>query len=443
MNEKIFKAYDIRGIFPDELNEETAYKIGRAFVSFLGIDRPKIVVGMDNRLSSAALSDFLEKGIMDQGGDVVKIGFCSSPMFYFAVAKFNYDGGLMVTASHNPKEYNGFKMVNKGGLPISETTGIKQIKELVLADNFKTPVAVGVKEDKDILSDYAASYQSPEEFNYTVVVDTGNASSGVPVSKMLSKTGLIHIFDELDGNFPNHEPNPQKKENLRDLQSAVKIAEADLGIAFDGDGDRVVFIDEQSQIIPADLIMSLMASIILRRKGRQKIAYDLRCSNIVPETIKSWGGIPILTKVGHSLIKEKMREEQITFGGEISGHYYFKEEFYNEAPYFVLFSILSEMKKTKKPLSALIAPFQKYFHSEEFNFTVAIPAEKIKSLKEKYAGDTTAQILEMDGLRINFKDWWFLVRSSNTEPVLRLIVEAKTHFLMDEKTKELSEFIQK
>jgi len=239
MNEKIFKAYDIRGIYPDELNEEAAYNIGRAFISFIGKDSPEIVVGMDNRLSSESLVASLEKGIIEQGGKVIKIGLCSSPMFYFAVAKYNYDGGIMVTASHNPKNYNGFKLVGQAGIPISSDNGLQQIKELVKAGNFKSPVVIGGKKEINILQDYVAAFQNPNEFNYIIVVDTGNAVSGVPVPQILSKTGLIHIFDELDGNFPNHEPNPQIKENLRDLQSAIRIAGANLGVAFDGDGDRI------------------------------------------------------------------------------------------------------------------------------------------------------------------------------------------------------------
>ncbi|HOS88268.1 MAG TPA: phosphomannomutase/phosphoglucomutase [Candidatus Pacearchaeota archaeon] len=441
MNEKIFKAYDIRGIYPDELNEEAAYNIGRAFISFLGKDSPEIVVGMDNRFSSGSLVASLEKGIIEQGGKVIKIGLCSSPMFYFAVAKYNYDGGIMVTASHNPKNYNGFKLVGQAGIPISSDNGLQQIKELVKAGNFKSPVVMGGKKEINILQDYVATLQNPNEFNYIIVVDTGNAVSGVPVPQILSKTGLIHIFDELDGNFPNHEPNPQIKENLRDLQSAIRIAGANLGVAFDGDGDRIFFLDEESQIIPADLILALVSAIILRKKGKQKIVYDLRCSNIVPETIKSWGGAPIMTKVGHSFIKQKMREEEAFFGGEVSGHYYAKEAFYSENPFFVVFTILSEMQKTKKSLSALIEPFQKYFHSDEINFTVTDPLQKIKVIKEKYGSQPKAKLLEIDGLRIDFEDWWFLVRASNTEPILRLIVEAPTHFLMEEKIKEISEII--
>lgn len=438
MEEKIFKAYDIRGTFPEEVNEDAAYKIGRAFVSFLKKDKPKIVIGMDNRLSSGVLSNALQKGITEQGGDVVDLGFCTTPMFYFAAAKNDYDGGLMITASHNPPQYNGFKMVNKGGVPISGATGIEEIKKLALANDFIPAVNLGNKEKKDILPDYVEVTQSSETFDYTVIVDTANSISGIPVKKMLNKIGLIHIFDELDGNFPNHEPDPLKKENIEALKTAVKIASANLGIAFDGDGDRVFFVDENSQIISADLILALMAGIILKKRGKQKIIHDIRCSNIVPETIKKWGGEAIASRVGHSFIKEKMRETDAIFGGEFSGHYFYKNAFFSEDPFFVVFSILTEMKKTGKTLSQLIAPYRKYFHSGEINFTVENPALKIKDLKEQYKLGTVS---EMDGLRVDFQDWWFLVRASNTEPILRLIIEAQTQFLLDEKTKELSKII--
>lgn len=439
MNEKIFKAYDIRGIFPTELDEDAAYKIGRAFVLFLKKDRPKVVIGMDNRLSSGLLSAALQKGIIEQGGDVVDVGFCTTPMFYFSVAKFGYDGGLIITASHNPPEYNGFKMVGNGGIPISDATGIKEIKEMALANNFSPSKSLGKKEKKEIMPDYINNTQSRENFDFTIVVDTANSVSGVPIKKMLNKIALIQIFDDLDGNFPNHEPNPSKKENLRALQTAVKTANANLGVSFDGDGDRIWFVDEEGKIITPELILALMSGIILRKKGKQKILYDLRCGKIVPETIKKWGGTAIITRVGHSFIKEIMRKEDAIFGGEFSGHFFYKNAFYSEAPFCVLFSVLSEMKRTGKKLSQLIAPFRKYFHSEEINFKIANPQEKIREIKEKYSD---GKIMEIDGVRIDFENWWLLVRASNTEPVLRLMIEAETQFMMDQKLEELSKIIK-
>jgi len=446
MNEKIFKAYDIRGVFPEEINEETAYKIGQAFVCFLKenlfesrSEKLKIVVGMDNRLSSGYLFAALEKGILEQGADIIDISFCTTPMFYFSVAKFNYDGGIMITASHNPPQYNGFKIVSKGGVPISESTGLARIKELTLADNFILDPIPGRKEKKEILFDYWEANFVNEDFNFTIVVDTANSVSGIPIKKMLKNTALIHIFDELDGKFPNHEPNPAKSENLKDLCSAVKAARADLGVAFDGDGDRIFFVDEKGETIKPDLITALLSSIILKKNFKQTVLYDISSGNIVPETIKKWGSKAVMTRVGHSLIKEKMRQENAIFGGEFSGHYFFKKAFFSEEPFTVLFFVLSEMKKSGNSLSELIEPFRKYFHSEELNYKVADVKEKIKQIKEKYQ---SGNINEMDGLRVDFEDWWFLVRPSNTEPLLRLMVEAKTKFMLEQKINELEKIIK-
>jgi phosphomannomutase len=439
MDPKIFKAYDVRGIFPDELDEEAAYKIGQAFVLFLDQARPKIVIGMDNRFSSGPLANELKRGIIDQGGDVIDVGLSTTPMLYFAAAKYGYDAGINITASHNPPRYNGFKFVGKGAIPISETNGIKEIKELVIKSNFPCAKDKGIVEKKDILSDYVDRNIPDEDFYYTVVVDTANSVSGIPINRLLKRTRLIHIFDNLDGSFPNHEPDPLKPENICALRAAVIAGKADLGVAFDGDGDRLAFVDEKGSAIPSDLIVALMASIILKKQIKQKILYDIRCSNIVPETIKKWGGVPVVSRIGHSFIKETMRKEDVIFGGEFSGHYYYKNDYFCESPFFVLFSILKEMKKTGRPLSALIEPFKKYYHSEEINFKIPDAQDKIKQLKEKYGHGT---VNELDGLRIDFPDWWFLVRPSNTEPVLRLILEAETKFLMEEKIKELSDFIQ-
>ncbi|MFA5368922.1 MAG: phosphomannomutase/phosphoglucomutase [Candidatus Paceibacterota bacterium] len=450
MDTKIFKAYDIRGIFPDELDEETAYKIGRAFVLFVNKNRihsfellknenPKIVVGMDNRFSSVALCNELKRGITDQGGDVVDIGLSTTPMLYFATAKYGYDAGVNITASHNPSQYNGFKLVSKGAVPISGDTGIENIKNLVIKNSFPDVKKKGSIEKKHILSNYVESIIPDEDFYSTIIVDTANSVSGIPINGMLKRTRLIHIFDNLDSGFPNHEPDPIKSENICALRKAVVAGAADLGVAFDGDGDRMVFVDERGHAISSDLIVALMASIILKKQIRQKILCDIRCSNIVSETIKKWGGIPVISRVGHSFIKQIMRKENVLFGGEFSGHYYYKKDYFCESPFFVLFSILREMKKTEKTLSDLMDPFKKYYHSEEINFKITDSQQKIKEIKEKYKDGI---INELDGLRIDFPEWWLLIRASNTEPILRLIIEAQTKFLMEEKIKEVSSFIQ-
>jgi phosphomannomutase len=450
MDTKIFKAYDIRGIFPDELDEETAYKIGRSFAVFVKkhhihsfelvkSGKPKIAIGMDNRFSSGSLSGELKRGIADQGVDVVDIGLSTTPMLYFAAAKYGYDGGINVTASHNPPQYNGFKFVGKGAVPISEDSGLSDVKDMVIKNDFPAVEDKGSVTKKDILADYAEAIIPDEDFHFTIVVDTANSVSGVPINRFLKRTRLIHIFDVLDASFPNHEPDPLKPQNICALRKAVIAGPADLGVAFDGDGDRMAFVDEKGSAIQSDLIVALMASIILKKHIKQKILYDIRSSNIVPETIKKWGGVPVVSRIGHSFIKETMRKQDIIFGGEFSGHYYSKKEYFCEAPFFVLFSILKEMKKSGKTLSALIEPFKKYYHSEEVNFKISDTRAKIEELKEKYKD---GKFNELDGLRIDFPEWWFLVRPSNTEPVLRLILEAQTKYLMEEKIKDLSELIE-
>jgi phosphomannomutase len=431
----IFKAYDIRGIYPDEITEEIAYKIGRAFVIYIG-EGSNIVLSRDGRKSSESLFDSLKKGVIDQGGNVIDIGLSTSPMLYFATEYLNCDGGIIVTASHNPSEYNGFKMVRKHAFPLSGESGIGEIKNMVLNNKFVSPEKKGKITVKDISKKYIESFQKENYKNLKIVVDTANSVSGLIVPEMLRGVNLIHIFQELDGNFPNHEPNPLKEENLKMLQKKVTDEEADLGIAFDGDGDRVFFVDEKGKMIPSDLILALVSSLILEKES-SKILYDIRCSNIVRETIEKLSGTAFLSRVGHSFIKSLMKEEEILFGGEYSGHYYLKQgESYFESPYFVIFKILEALEDKK--MSELILPFKKYYHSGEINFEVKDKDSAIKLVEKKY---TEGKINRIDGLRVDFEDWWFLLRASNTEPVLRLNVEAQDEDILNEKVKEIKETI--
>lgn len=439
MDTKIFKAYDIRGVYPEEINEEAAYKIGAAFAIFIkkvsNKENPQIVIGRDNRKSSDNLFDELSKGIISQGANVIDIGLSATPTFYFAVANYNYDGGINITASHNPKQYNGFKMVREGAVPLSEISGIGEIKELVIDDNFPVIEKIGEITKKDVLIDYLLTNKEKEPFNVKMIVDTANSVSGVFVPNIFDQFSLVHIFSELDGDFPNHEPDPLKKENIEKLQNKVIEDKADLGVAFDGDGDRVFFIDERGEIISSDMVLALVASVILRGNPGSRILYDIRCSNIVKETIESLKGEAIVSRVGHSFIKALMRERDIVFGAEYSGHYYLKQgNNYYESPYFVIFTVLKEMKKTEKKLSELIEPFKKYYHSGEINFKVEDKEGVIEKVKEKYIN---GKLLMIDGVRIDFDDWWFSIRSSNTEPILRLIIEGKTKEIMEEKLKEI------
>ncbi|MEK7503546.1 MAG: phosphomannomutase/phosphoglucomutase [Patescibacteria group bacterium] len=439
VNSNIFKAYDIRGIYPREINEKAVYLIGRAFVKFLGKSRPKIAVGRDNRLSSPALRKSLVKGLKDSGADIIDIGLSPTPALYFAVAHYSYDGGINITASHNPKEYNGLKLVREKAIPIGENTGLKQI--LKLAENAIVSDKIGRVKKKQVIDDYL-------KFNLRgmnlaalrplkIVIDTANAVPGILIPKLAGKLPckIYHIFKELDGSFPNHSPNPLVKENLRSLCSEIKQKQADFGVAFDGDGDRVFFVDEKGGIISADMIIALMAEFILKDNPGSKILYDIRSSRAVKEIIEENGGKPVMWRVGHTFLKEKMREENILFGGEFAGHFYHKKHYFCEAPLFVLLKIIEMISIEGKALSQLVEPYRRYFHSGEINFQAQDKLGKIKELEKRFSD---GKIIKIDGLRVDFKDWWFNVRPSNTEPLLRLIIEAKTKDLLDKKKAELS-----
>ena len=418
----IFKAYDIRGIYGEQLNEDIAYKIGRAFAMYIG---SKIVVAKDNRLSSDSLFEALTRGITDQGSDVYNIGLSTSPMFYFAVSNLVCDGGVIITASHNPPQYNGFKMVRSDAMPLSGEDGIDQIKQLVEENNFSSSKKGNIS-TLDITDKYVNSFEI-KKYNLRVVVDTANSVSGLIVNRMFSGVSLFHLFSELDGSFPNHEPNPLEEKNIKDLKEKVLEHGADIGIAFDGDGDRVFFVDEKGELISSDLIIALIAKLI-----DKKVLYDLRCSNIIKETARD----SVMWRVGHSFIKKKMKDEDIFFGGEYSGHYYLKQgSSYFESPYFVIYKLF-EATENKK-LSELIAPFKKYYHSGELNFEVKDKQSIIEKVEKNYS---YGKITKIDGVRIDFDDWWFLLRGSNTEPILRLIVEAKSKELLDSKIKEIVPF---
>ena len=444
INPQIFRAYDIRGIYPKELDERAAYLIGRAFVKFFKKPRLKIVVGRDNRLSSPSLFKALTKGIIDQGADVIDIGLSTTPMHYFTVAHFKFDGGVMITASHNPPQYNGFKFVREKAIPISEKTGLKEIKKLTTRPgNVITRPGRVVK--KEVLKEYIAF--NLKDFNLKkikplkIVIDTANAVPGILVPKIFKKINckIYYLFAKLDGSFPNHLPSPHEEKNLKSLKKEVLRKKADLGIAFDGDGDRVIFVDEKGKMIPGDLITALLASLILKENPGEKVLCDVRSSNIVRDVVKEMGGIPVIGRIGHSFIKERMRRENIIFQGELNGHYYLRTHYFCEAPFFVIFKILEEISRNRKSISELVKPFQKYSHSGEINFKVKNKKKVFKTLEDKFRG---GEILKIDGLRIDFPNWWFNVRPSHTEPLLRLVVEARTKKLMEQKIKEIKSIIE-
>jgi phosphomannomutase len=359
-------------------------------------------------------------------------------MLYFAVANYGFDGGMSVTCSHNTKEFNGFKMVRAEAFPIGEDSGLKEIEELAKS-NF-VEEGKGQSQEKEILSDYVKKNEIEESFSFKVFIDTANGVAGIPTEKIFNKPNYISLFGELDGNFPNHDPNPLKEGSLAVLCSRIIESKGDIGIAFDGDGDRVFFVDEKGRMISSDLVLALCSGVLRRKNTGARILYDIRCSNIVKETIENNGGIGIQSRVGHSFIKKIMREQDVIFGGEYSGHFYSKNDFYAENPFLVVSIILSEMKKQEKPLSEIIDKYRKYFHSGEINFKVEDKEAKIKEIKEKYGN---GKLSLLDGIRIDFDKWWISLRSSNTEPLLRLIVEAETEQLLQQMIEEITEIITK
>ncbi len=449
----IFKAYDIRGIVPDQLNPNVVEKIGRAYVKLLQAENPdkklKVVVGMDMRTSGPELKKALISGLTKAGADVVDIGLSSTPTFYFAVGYYGYDGGLQISASHNPKEYNGLKMVRAKAVPISGNSGINQIRDWVMEDNFTDATEIGQVEKLEGVVQKA--YEEEVRAGkidlkaikpFKIVVDPANAMGILDVEIMFQDlpVELIKLNWELDGTFPNHEADPLKEENLKQLQKAVVTQGADLGIAVDGDADRYFFVDEKGQPMRQEILRGIMAQEVLKDYPGAIICYDIRPGKITVDMIEEAGGKPSVTKVGHSLIKEQMIKEGAPFGGESSGHYFFATEFgVFEMPVILVLKFLTWLSKQNKPLSEAIKPYQKYYHSGEINSIVDDPQAKIKELAEKYAD---AKISYLDGITITYPDFWFNVRPSNTEPKLRLNLEAVSPEIMKEKRDEVLKVIR-
>lgn len=444
MDEKIFKSYDIRGIYPETINEEIAKEIGMAFVQLFKLK--KVAVGHDGRLSGPVLEKAISEGIMAAGADVTLLGICSTDMIYFASGAYDYDGLLIVTASHNPKDNNGFKFILKGAIAVSGDEGIFKMRDLIKAGNIVTSEIKGSEDSRDIYADYVKKIQSLIEIDklkpLKVVVDAGNGVGGFIFQKVIDglPVEMIPLYCEIDGNFPHHQPSPIEEENLVDIRKKVVETGADLGLAFDGDGDRVFLIDEKGNGISSTIMTALIAKRMLKKYPGAKILYNLLCGWIVPETIEACGGVPIITKVGHSLIKAQMRQEDGLFAGEHSGHYYFKDLYYADSGMLASLIVLEILSLDNRKLSEQLSEFDKYFLSGEINSEVFDQNGKIAELKEKYIDGKQS---ELDGISVEYPDWRFNVRASNTEPLLRLNVEAKTEELMAEKRDELLALIRK
>jgi phosphomannomutase len=448
INEKIFKAYDIRGKYPEEINEEAVKKISLAFLKFLSKEKKgslKIVLGRDNRLSSKNLYKAALAGFKNFGAKIIDLGLVPTPVFYFAVWQLKADGGIQITASHNPPSDNGLKIVGKNALEIGKDNGLEEIKNIAKSIDFSNnKKKLVIFKNKSIFKKFFVFNFKKSKIKLkkklTIVFDTANAVSGlyIPQIKKYLPGKIYHLFSKLDGSFPNHSPNPLEEKNLEVLKNTVLEKKADLGVAFDGDGDRIIFVSNKGEIIPSDIIASLIAKNLLSKNKGIKVVYNICSSNIIPETVKELGGIPIVTKIGHTFVKDVMRREKAEFGAEFSGHFYFKEFDYSEAPIFVLIKILEIIEKEEKPISEIILPFKKYFNSGQINFETEDKNSKIEFLKEKYKN---GKISTLDGLRVDFPNWWFIVRPSNTENLLRLNVEAKTKELLEEKIQEIKNLI--
>ncbi|MDO8624955.1 MAG: phosphomannomutase/phosphoglucomutase, partial [Candidatus Diapherotrites archaeon] len=407
-------------------------------------------VGRDMRTSSKPLFDALCKGITGQGADVIDIGLVSTDMVYFAVGNYGFDAGVIITASHNPGKDNGLKICKKSAVPVGGDSGLEEIKRLVIASKFAPTAKKGKIIEKDALSDYAAkclSLVKPKTFRpLLLVIDAGNGMAGKtwPAIQDRIPCKTIPLYFELDGTFPNHVPNPLLPENIVALQNEVKKQKADVGIAFDGDADRCFLVDEKGTPVSGSETTALLSRYFLNQPPNRgaKILYDLRCSKIVPEIIAVAGGTPVLTRVGHAFIKKIMAENGAVFGGELSGHYYFRDNYNADSGMIAALILLQIISDENKPLSQILAPLRrKWFHSGEINFTVKNKEKKMNELKAVYG--PKGKLLELDGVSIDFGNWWFNARASNTEPFLRLNLEADSKKLRDEKLAEISALLKK
>lgn len=443
VNPSIFKAYDIRGIYPTDLDEEIAYRVGRAFAVLLAARR--VVVGRDMRLSGPSLMAAVMRGLTDQGADVLDIGMVSTDQYYFACATLGLPG-MMVTASHNPKAYNGFKMVRSMPYLLSGDSGIQDIRRLVEAGDFPAAASRGQVIPQDFQEAFIEKVLSVIDLSairpLKVVVDTGNGMVGPILTQVFRRlpVALTGLYLEPDGNLPNHGLDPLQPENRAELQRRVVAEGADIGFAFDGDGDRFFTIDDRGEFVSGDFLTAIMGSYMLEKYPGAKIIYDVRASWAVPELITAAGGRPLMERVGHAFIKRRMADEQAVFAGEVTGHYYFKDFFFADSGIVPALVLLELLSRRGRSLSQLLQPLEeKYFISGEINSTVLDPQAKMRQLAQRYAD---AELYELDGVSVIYPDWHFNVRPSNTEPLLRLNLEAKTRAEMERRRDEVLAIIR-
>jgi phosphomannomutase len=444
LDPKVFKAYDVRGIYPDELDEEGAYAVGRAYVE--QFEPRRIAVGRDMRLSSPVIAEAVTQGTLDGGADVLELGLVGTEMVYFAVGSLELDGGIAVTASHNPKDYIGMKIVRAGALPVGGESGLLEIRDLALA-GFPEPKAQGSLHKEDVWPAYADRVLSFVDMSairpLRVVIDAANGMAGAMLPPVLARLPMVDVVPchfEPDGSFPNHEPNPLLPENRQFIVAKTLELGADFGVAFDGDADRCFFVDDTGEFVPGDFVTALFAEVILEREPGAKVIYDVRASWAVPETIERYGGVPLVNRVGHAFIKQRMRKDGAVFGGEVSGHYYFRDFFQADSGVIPFLLLLELVSRKQQKLSEILTPFrERYFITGELNTPVPDVVGKLSELEERFGPE--GRVTHLDGVSVDADDWHFNVRPSNTEPLLRLNLEARTRELMERKRDEVLEVI--
>jgi phosphomannomutase len=440
LDPKVFKAYDVRGIYPSQIDEEGASAIGRAYVE--QFEPKRIAVGRDMRLSSPSMAKAAIEGAAVAGTDVVDIGLVGTEMLYAAVGYLELDGGIQVTASHNPKEYTGLKVVRRGAMPVGGDSGLLDIRDRAMSGARHRTGPEGTIQTEDVFPAYVDKVMSFIDVEAVeprrVVIDAANGMGGVMLPPVLERLPIdaVRYFFEPDGTFPNHEPNPLLPENREFVIGKVLEDEAELGAAFDGDADRCFFIDDTGEFVPGDFVTALLAESMLEKNPGAKIIYDVRASWAVPEAIERTGGIPLVNRVGHAFIKQRMREEDAVFAGEVSGHYYFRDFYQADSGVVPFLLVLELVSKRGRPLSELLRPFrERYFLTGEINVPVADVAVKLQEIKERFGSE--GKVSHLDGISIEAEDWHLNVRPSNTEPLLRLNLEALSPELMEYKRDEV------
>ena len=440
-----FHAYDIRGIYPEQFNKDDCYKIGFFLPELLKTN--KILVGRDMRTSSPEIFEYLCKGITDAGANVLNAGLTTTPMIYYATAKFGFDASVQITASHNPREYNGMKISRANALPVGLDTGLGELKQMMETRPVKPVAQKGTVSDFDFVDEYKEFQRQwiKDLSNLNIAVDCSNGMASMLIHDILGDSPH-YIYDTLDGNFPHHEPNPLIEDNCRDLEALVIKTKADIGVIYDGDADRVMFIDERGHFISPDLIIGLMAHFFLEERGlKGNVLQDIRTSKAVGEYVSRFGGTMNMWRVGRAYAAPKLREIDGIYGGELAGHYYFRDFFYSDSGIMaslIVLGIVAGLKRQGKTISEAIAGISRYANSGEINFRIAQKQQAMDAVRDYFTStEKPTASYDFDGYRVEFPDWWFNIRPSNTEPYLRLLAEAKTDTMLKLKIEKIKEII--